>query len=400
MTPSQALRQRLAALESHLTAENPDQLPVLRAYRDFDRLLRGMGLLARNESLATRTPWWPVVTVLGPAAPGKSAFIDGFRQSGGERPADDRVTILCYGGTASGADPRIPFACGESFRPQASDSARLRGRVLVDASDAAAPPVEAVVELSDLVLVFPGAGQPEPDALKRLIAKASHRADARKVLTVRSDADLAGIDARLEAAGAERGRRVAGLLDTLAEELEDELVPYVEASLARWRRGVRTGALVWLALLASVLGGAVVLGGPENLPAFAGWLLEARPALTGGLPLRPLALLAGVGGLWLAGGHWVRRAVARRIAADLPTRMGEADLDPRRAFLKSTGAFRVGVAGWGRRARRRLSAIREAMATHARRLGERGAPPSAAVAEAGSGAGFGAGSGAGSGADG
>ncbi len=107
-----------------------------------------------------------------------------------------------------------------------------------------------------------------------------------------------------------------------------------------------------------------MLGGPENLPAFVGWLLEGRPALPGGMPVRLPALLVGVVGLWLAGRHWVRRAVAQRIAANLPTRMGEADLDPRRAFLKGTGAFRAGLAGWGRRARRRLAAIRDAVAAH------------------------------------
>ena len=370
--PSSTLRQRLTALESHLKAESPDLLPVLRAYRDFDRLLQGMGLLARNESLATRIPWWPVVAVFGPAAPGTAAFIDGFRQAGGERPADGRFTILCYGSRASGADPRIPFDLDETFRVEASDSERLRGRILVDASGDAPQPAEPVVELSDLVLVFAEAGEPEPDALKQLVVKASRRADARKVLTIRSDADLAGIDARLDEARIARGRRIAGLLDAIAEELEDELIPYVQASLTRWRRGVRSGALVWLALLGLVLGGAVVLGGPENLPAFSGWLLEARPALLGGLPVRLLALLAGVGGLWLVGRQWVRRAVAQRIAANLPTRMGEADLDPRRAFLKSTGVFRLGVAGWGRRTKRRLAAIREAIAAHAGSLGAGG----------------------------
>ncbi|WP_448190616.1 hypothetical protein [Azospirillum sp. sgz301742] len=241
MASRQALKHRLTALESHLKAESPDLLPVLRAYRDFDRLLQGMGLLARSESLATRTPWWPVVAVLGSAAPGRAAFLDGFRRAGGERPADERVTALCYGSAATGDDPRIPCDLADIVRVEASDSERLRGRIVVDASGGAPQPAEPVVELADLVLVFADAGQPEPDALKQLVAKASHRADARKILTIHSDADLAGIDARLDEAGAARGRRIAGLLDAVAEELEGELIPYVEASLARWRRGARSG---------------------------------------------------------------------------------------------------------------------------------------------------------------
>ena len=359
MTP----RQRLTALESHLTAENPALLPVLRSYRDFDRLLQRMGLLPRGESLVTRTPWWTLVAALGPATPAKAAVLDGFRAPDGD--AGGRATLYCYG-AAPTADPRIPADLGGAVRVAASDSDRLRGRLLVDASGDAAQPAGRVLELADLVLVFPDPARPDPDTLAQALAAASHRADARKLLTVGPDADRAGIDARLEEAAAARGRRIAGLLDTLAEELEDELVPFLEAALARWRRGVRRGALVWIALLALVLGAAVVLGGTGNLPAFAGWLGEARPALLGGAPVRLLALAAGLGGLWLAGHQWVRRAAARRIAAELPVRMGEADLDPRRAFLKSTGVFRWGVAGWGRRARRRLAAIRAAMAGHVR----------------------------------
>ncbi len=381
MTSGKTLRKRLTALESHLKAEKPDLLPVFRAYRDFDRLLQGTGLLARTESLATRTAWWPVIAVLGPATAGKAAFLDGFRPAGGERPADDRFTVLLHGGEASATDPRVPSDLDAPVRIDASDNGSLRGRILVDASGSAAQPCERLVELSDLVLVFPDAGGGAPDELAQLLATASRRADARKILTIRSDADLVGIDGRLAEAGAGQGRRVAGLLGAVAEEVEDELIPYVEASLTRWRRNRRLGALAWLVLLALVLGGAVVLGGAENLPAFAGWLVEARPAPLGGLPIRLLALVAGIAGLWLAGHLWVRRATAQRVAASLPERMGEADLNPRRAFLKGTRLFRTGISGWGRRARRRLAAIREVVATYAHASGERAARPQPVVAK-------------------
>ncbi len=381
MTSGKTLRQRLTALESHLKAEKPDLLPVFRAYRDFDRLLQRIGLLARGESLATRTPWWPVIAVLGPAAAGRAAILNGFRPTGGERTADDRFTVLLHGGDASATDPRVPVDLDAPLRIEASDHERLRGRILVEAPGGAGQPHERLVELSDLVLVFPDAGGAAPDELALLLATASRRADARKILTIRSDADLVGIDARLAETEAGRGRRVAGLLGAVAEEVEDELIPYVEASLARWRRNVRLGAMAWLVLLALVLGGAVVLGGSDNLPAFAGWLVEARPAPLGGLPIRLLALVAGVGGLWLAGYQWVRLSAAQRVAASLPVRMGEADLDPRCAFLRSGGLFSTGVSGWGRRARRRLAAIRELAAAHTHASGERSARPQPAVAK-------------------
>ncbi|WP_431859285.1 hypothetical protein [Azospirillum sp.] len=340
MTPREFLR----ALESHLAAEKPELAPVLGAYRDADRLLRRMGLLPPGESLATRARWWPLIAVLGAETPARVAFLDGIRPSGSAPAA-----ALYVHGAAPAGDPRIPAALPGGLRPTASDSPRLRGRLLLDVAGDAAPPFGPVIAQADLVLLFADADQSGSGALA-----------AGSRLTVRTEADLAEAEARTAEASAACGRRTAGLLDAVAEEVEDELVPYLQAALARWRRGVRRGAFTWTVLLALVLGGAVALAGTGNLPAFAAWLGEARPAALGGAPVRLLALAAGVGGLWLAGHQWVRRAAAQRVAAELPERMGEADLCPRRAFLRGTRWFRRGVAGWGRGASRRLAAIRAA----------------------------------------
>ncbi|PWC40675.1 hypothetical protein [Azospirillum sp. TSO22-1] len=356
MTPGPFLR----ALDSRLAAEKPELAPMLRAYRDADRLLRRMGLLPRGESLATRARWWPLIVVLGAETPARVAFLEGIRPAG----AGPSAALYVHGAAPAG-DLRIPAGLPDGLRAVASDSPRLRGRLLLDVAGDAAPPAGAVIEQADLVLLFADADQPDSEALVEALAAASRRADAGKLLTVRSEAGLADIDARLAEAAAACDRRTAGLLDAVAEEVEDELVPYLQAALARWRRGVRRGALVWTALLALVLGSAVALAGTGNVPAFAAWLGEAAAA-AGGAPVRLLVLAAGVGGLWLAGHQWVRRVVAQRVAAELPARMGEADLSPRRAFLRGTGPFRRGVAGWGRGARRRLTAIRAAIHAAAR----------------------------------
>lgn len=378
MTRRQTTRRRLSVLEAHLRAEIPDLLPVFGACRGFDRVSHRLGLLARDESLTTDVPWWPVVAALGAAASGKAAFLDALRPADGGRPVDGAPAVLCYGEAASDADPRIAADLGDGLRVEGSGSERMRGRVLVDTPGEAVQPADRIVGLSDLVLVFP----PEPEGVMPVLSKAARGADARRVFTVRSDADLAAVDARVAAAGVEHGRRLVQRIDSLAQELEDEVIPFLKAALARWRSGVWTGGAVWLGILALVLGGAVFLGGTENLPAFGDWLFGLRPARIGGLPLRLLALAAGVGGLWLAGHLWVRRWVAARLAAGLPERMGEAGLNVRRAFLRNTRfprpAIGTGVAGWGRRTQRRLAAMREAMREHARNPGE-GAPDAAAA---------------------
>jgi len=181
-------------------------------------------------------------------------------------------------------------------------------------------------------------------------------------------------------------------LSELAQDLEDELIPYLRTALARWRRGVRRGAVLWVLLLAAVLGTAVLLAGPENLPAFGRWLLDPRPAWAGGLPVRLMALAAGVGGLWLAGHLWVRRYVAQRVAAGMPRPSAVGELDARRAFLRNTrfhrSALSLRIAGWGWLGRRRFAAVRAALAGHGRELDARrpAAMESATAAQAGAGA--------------
>ncbi|HEY0835830.1 MAG TPA: hypothetical protein VGE72_18145, partial [Azospirillum sp.] len=76
MSAPPSLRRRLNDLEARLTAECPERLPLLAAARDLDRALRRPGFLRRDESLATRVAWWPVVAVLGTAGAGKSTFVN------------------------------------------------------------------------------------------------------------------------------------------------------------------------------------------------------------------------------------------------------------------------------------------------------------------------------------
>lgn len=240
MTPRQALQQRLAALDAHLRAENPNLLPVLPTFRAFDRLLAGLGLIGPYESLTTRIPWWPMVAVLGTFSAGKSTFINGYLgealQSTGNQAVDDKFTVICHGqqtrkealpGTALNADPRFPFyrisdeiekvASGEGKRIdnylqlKAVSGARTKGKIFVDSPGFDADDqrrsvlrlVDHIVDLSDLVLVFFDARHPEPgamqDTLRHLVAKTVNRADARKVCYILNQVDTTAKEDNLEA---------------------------------------------------------------------------------------------------------------------------------------------------------------------------------------------------------
>lgn len=265
MTPRQALQQRLAALEAHLRAENPNILPVIPTFRDFDRVLVRLGLLGPHESLTTRIPWWPMIAVLGTFSAGKSTFLNGYLgaplQNTGNQAVDDKFTVICHGpetrrealpGTALNADPRFPFyrigdeiekvAAGEGKRIDSYlqlktlSGDRARGKIFIDSPGFDADDqrrsilrlVDHIVELSDLVLVFFDARHPEPgamqDTLKHLVAKTVDRADARKVCYILNQVDTTAKEDNLEAVfGAwQRAIAQAGLVSGRFYAIYDE----------------------------------------------------------------------------------------------------------------------------------------------------------------------------------
>ena len=74
------ISQRLKNLEQHLKQENPILSEVVQNFRELDRISRKLGFLQREESHATRTPWWPLISILGIYSAGKSTFINNFLQ--------------------------------------------------------------------------------------------------------------------------------------------------------------------------------------------------------------------------------------------------------------------------------------------------------------------------------
>lgn len=469
ITPKKALHRRLEQLEAHLKAEHPGLHPVLPTFRTFDRLLYRLGLLDHAESLATRIPWWPMISVLGLFSSGKSSFINSYLgtplQSTGNQAVDDRFTMICFGperrydalpGTALNADPRFPFyrisdevekvAAGEGKRIDAylqlktSPSARIKGKIIVDSPGFDADDqrrstlrlVDHIIDLSDLVLVFFDARRPEPgsmhDTLEHLVSKTVMRSDSRKFLYIlnqidtsaREDnpeeivgawqravaqaglmsgkfygiynrdvapsiedpvkraryeakcaEDLAEIEARIDEVEFGRGYRIVGILDVLATELEDEIIPTLQKARARWRSAVLRGDLVFAALVLALTGGLGWLVGPESLAQLAHWLSAERPDWLGGYPVRLVAVGAGLVALLALGHLWVRTLAARGVKRTLPERVGLLDLNLHRAFDANTrplvSVFGDRPVGWGRRMQHELFMIREAMARHVQR---------------------------------
>lgn len=248
--PSKAMAARLSSLESHLQAENPTLLSVVPTFRQLDKVLYRMGLLDREDSLATRIPWWPLVSVLGTFSSGKSTFINQLigepLQQTGNQAVDDKFTVVCYGpenqnrvlpGTALDADLRFPFyrmsdeidrvTAGEGKRIDAylqlktTAQESVKGRIIIDSPGFDADDqrrstlrlTDHIVDLSDLVIVMFDARHPEPgamqDTLEHLVAGTVQRPDSGKFLYVLNQIDTTAREDNPEAVVAAWQRAIA-----------------------------------------------------------------------------------------------------------------------------------------------------------------------------------------------
>ncbi len=324
-----------------------------------------------------------------------------------------------------------------------SHSEKLKSKILIDSPGFDADDqrrstlriTDHIIDLSDFVLVFLDARHPEPgamqDTLQHLVARTVNRADTSKFFYIlnqidvtarednpeevfgawqrsiaqaglasgkfftiyneaasipiedealrrrfrkRRDADLAAITKRMDEVEIQRNYRVVGVLETVANELEHDILPKLVEAKAKWRRrvligeGVLTGTVLALFLAAWV---------------YFGWSLPEGLFSAEGLAANRWNVIIALAGLvvLLGAQHvWMRNFVRRRMAAKLPETEGQAELNLRAGFLRSTGwrgiIFRNAPAGWGTRAARQLRVIRETVATHIQSLNDRYADPS------------------------
>ena len=231
--------RRLNSLEKHLKQENPVLLQVVQSFRDLDSVAYRMGIMDRDESFATRVPWWPMISILGTFSSGKSTFINHYLsqklQRTGNQAVDDKFTVICFSkeenvrtlpGLALDADPRFPFYQisrelehvheGEGRRIDAylqlktCLTEKLRGKILIDSPgfdadaqrNATLRITDHIMDLSDLVLVFFDARHPERGAMKdtldHLVKNTIHRSDSNKFLFILNQIDCTVQEDNLE----------------------------------------------------------------------------------------------------------------------------------------------------------------------------------------------------------
>ena len=233
------ISQRLRKLEKHLKQENPILSDVVHNFRELDRISRRIGFFHREESHATSTPWWPLISILGIYSAGKSTFINHFLQyklqATGIHAVDDKFSVICFTrdnkervlpGLALDADPRFPLykvsraieevAAGQGehidayLQLKTCPSESLRGKILIDSPGFDADDqrtstlriTDHIIELSDLVLVFFDARHPETgsmrDTLQHLVKATVNRRDSNKFLYILNQIDVTAKEDNLE----------------------------------------------------------------------------------------------------------------------------------------------------------------------------------------------------------
>lgn len=292
-----------------------------------------------------------------------------------------------------------------------------------------------ILDLSDLVLVFFDARHPEPgamqDTLEHLVARTVNRTDTSKFfyilnqidtaakddnteeivgawqralaqggltsgkfLTIyneaasvqiedpslrqrfqsKRDVDLKIIHDRMDEVEVQRNYRIVGVLETVANELEDDILPQLREAKAKWRRGVliRDG-------IAACVFGTIAIG----LMVYFRWLPPAEIFTFNWLQANLLNVIASIIAVIILVGafhYWVRGVVANKVSTTLSEKYGQVELNLRAAFLKSAGAFQsifsIEPAGWGGRAAKHLRMVREISANHIQSLNDRFADPS------------------------
>ncbi len=121
-TSEKSVSSSLQHVELQLADKTPALLQAFRLYHELDQVAFDLGLINMDDSLANKTSWSPVITVIGDSVSGRDEFIT--RYLGTAIPVLDahsisaQFTVLIHRegetpmtlpGTAVDGDPRFPF---------------------------------------------------------------------------------------------------------------------------------------------------------------------------------------------------------------------------------------------------------------------------------------------------
>jgi len=208
--------KHLINLDKYFSASNPILQKASKSFHQLDQLEYDLGLLDDDETTATKSSWWPIVSLIGGFSTAKSEFINRYLDSS-LHSSHHKFTVHQYSpqannatlpGTALDADHRLPFyqisqkiesiESGEGSKVNAFlelktvNSERLKGKLFIDTpvlnttQNSAIPSAltQYILGMSDLVLVFTDLFDAAPELTQESIAEIISQQDSNKFIFI------------------------------------------------------------------------------------------------------------------------------------------------------------------------------------------------------------------------
>ncbi|MDD5410579.1 MAG: hypothetical protein PHF31_04070, partial [Methylobacter sp.] len=166
----------LLNLEKHFATDNPTLLKAAKIFHELDQVEYDLGLIEMDETTASKSSWWPIISLIGGNSTAKSRFINSYLGSeqllSGIQASSHKFTVLLHNnqsnpatlpGTALDVDPRYPFyqisrkieqrQAGEGNRINSYlelktiNSDRLKSKLFIDAPNLSAAPISPITSL-------------------------------------------------------------------------------------------------------------------------------------------------------------------------------------------------------------------------------------------------------------
>ncbi len=235
--------KHLINLENYFSASNPILQKASKSFQQLDQLEYDLGLIDDDETTATKSSWWPIVSLIGGFSTAKNEFINRYLNVN-LHSSNHKFTVLQYTpqpnnatlpGTALDADHRLPFyqishkieqiEPGEGSRANAYlelktvNSERLKGKLIINTpvlDVAQDTPVYSeltryVLDMSDLVLVFTDLFDAPSELVQESVDEIIAQQDNNKFVFIVDHSEISLDTSKSNEIVASWQRRLAGL---------------------------------------------------------------------------------------------------------------------------------------------------------------------------------------------
>ena len=208
--------KHLTNLENYFSAANPILKKASESFHQLDQLEYDLGLIDNDETTATKSSWWPIVSLVGGYSTAKSEFINRYLGTS-LHSSNHKFTVHQYTpqatnatlpGTALDADHRLPFyqISQKIQSPESNEetqvnaylelktvnSDRLKGKLFVNtpvvnaSSDPAIQSIltQHILDMSDLVLVFTDLFEAPAELTEESIKEIVSKQDTNKFIFI------------------------------------------------------------------------------------------------------------------------------------------------------------------------------------------------------------------------